>query len=65
MIDRTHPFTGALAGPLAPARFQEATVSRFYVTTPIYYVNDIPHVEHVHSLLYHEVFDTYEDDDER
>ena len=26
-------------------------MARFYVTTPIYYVNDIPHVGHAYSTI--------------
>ena len=26
-------------------------VSRFYVTTPIYYVNDVPHIGHAYTTM--------------
>src|SRR4051794_21498312 len=47
MTDPTRPpdvgTPGDRAGPAAPVGSVPA-VSRFYVTTPIYYVNDVPHI---------------------
>ena len=30
--------------------------SRFYVTTPIYYVNDVPHIGHAYTTLAADIF---------
>ena len=29
----------------------ETALSRFYVTTPIYYVNDVPHIGHAYTTV--------------
>ncbi len=31
--------------------FKEAIVTKFYLTTPIYYVNDVPHIGHAYATL--------------
>jgi methionyl-tRNA synthetase len=36
---------------LAPARILDAVPERFYVTTPIYYVNDVPHIGHAYTTV--------------
>ena len=37
------------AGPSRSVRYR--AVPRFYITTPIYYVNDAPHVGHAYSTV--------------
>src|SRR4051794_40160923 len=54
MTDPTRPpddgTPGERAGPTTPVGSVPA-VSRFYVTTPIYYVNDVPHIGHAYTTV--------------
>ena len=34
-------------------------MSKFYVTTPIYYVNDVPHIGHAYTTLLADVLARY------
>jgi methionyl-tRNA synthetase len=48
------PARGAVAAPSSPSAGAAGTlraVPRFYVTTPIYYVNDVPHVGHAYTTV--------------
>lgn len=42
---------GKPAAPALGGRLSEPEVSRFYVTTPIYYVNDAPHLGHAYTSV--------------
>ena len=33
---------------------------RFYITTPIYYVNDIPHIGHAYTTILADVLSRYQ-----
>ena len=34
-------------------------MSKFFVTTPIYYVNDAPHIGHAYTTILADVFSRY------
>lgn len=38
---------------------EEATMNKFYVTTPIYYINDIPHIGHAYTTVAADVIARY------
>jgi methionyl-tRNA synthetase len=41
-----------MSGPVpAPGGLPSSAVARFYVTTPIYYVNDAPHIGHAYTTV--------------
>src|SRR5512146_1088378 len=52
MADPTRPPSGAARRdePSTPVG-SVPPVSRFYVTTPIYYVNDVPHIGHAYTTV--------------
>src|SRR5579862_1677708 len=47
----TGPVTSPTGEVLVDGRYPGAVPRRFYVTTPIYYVNDAPHVGHAYSTV--------------
>jgi len=45
----------------APAQGSGGTVSdTFYITTPIYYVNDMPHIGHIYTTVMADSFARYQ-----
>ncbi len=42
---------GTAAGRRWPDRYAGGTVARYYITTPIYYVKDAPHVGHAYTTV--------------
>src|SRR5579862_9201496 len=47
----TGPVTSPTGEVLVDGRYPGAVPRRFYVTTPIYYVNDAPHVGHAYATV--------------
>ena len=44
---------------VSPPRTERDPVSRFYVTTPMYYVNDVPHIGHAYTTVACDVIARY------
>src|SRR5574341_2453464 len=49
-----------IRGPGAEAKARPTpSMSRFYITTPIYYVNDVPHIGHAYTTIAADVLARY------
>lgn len=50
----------ALQVCIAPTRRRRLSTRPYYITTPIFYPNSVPHIGHLHSLVIADIFARYQ-----